>query len=261
MLRKSLSVAVVTTIILFSGCSAHNVHINNLKDKNKPLYSIFKYAKTVLVIDKSSPNYGTFKKIFIGNGNFTTSKKIEECDLAGTTYCCYTAESKYNTFDEYKKCIGSEHYEPIYTMNIESESVLAAQIRMNIAKKSCDYMRLRNMNSDYETCINERYKPSSSNVSMNMNGVKVRVNENNVYGTIQRNLERKMPIDFKSSYDLFTEYTIGIIEIDEKNAEIVVSVSGSFYISPTYSVEEKPKIVSDIVNRLESLNIKYKYVQ
>lgn len=258
----------ILLLFLLSGCSAHNIHINNLKEKNESLYYIFKDAKTVLKIDRTSPRYEILKKTFTGNENFIASKKVEECSSGvGTTYCCYTAYSQHNTFDAYKKCLGSQYYEPVYTTSLGIQGAMEAKIKMDIAKKTCNYMKMYNPNLDFNSCVNEQYKPEPPKVNTVMSGIIVRVNENGVYGTIRRNLETKklMHAQFERDkliyYDLFTEHKIGIIEVDEKSAEIVISSRGSTYISPAYGVDEVPKIAASIVNLLESLNIKYEYVR
>lgn len=69
----------ILLLFLLGGCSAHNIHVNNLKEKNESLYDVFKDAKTVLKIDRTSPKYEIFKKTFMGNENFIASKKVKEC--------------------------------------------------------------------------------------------------------------------------------------------------------------------------------------
>lgn len=61
-------------------------------------------------------------------------------------------------------------------------------------------------------------------------------------------------------YDLFTEHKIGIIEVDEKNAEIIVSSWGSTHIKSKYDGDVKA-ITANIVKLLESLNIEYEYAR
>lgn len=255
----------ILLLFLLGGCSAHNIHVNNLKEKNESLYDVFKDAKTVLKIDRTSPKYEIFKKTFMGNENFIASKKVKECSNKGFTYCCYTAESKHNTFDKYKECLGSQYYEPVYTTSLDIESAMAAKTRMDIAKTTCHYMKGYNPDLDYSTCVKEQYEPKAPKVNTSMNGIVLRVNESGVYGTIRRNLEEKKlmfsPYErILTYYDLFTEHKIGIIEVDEKNAEIIVSSRGSTHIKSTYEADVKA-ITANIVTLLESLNIEYEYAR